>query len=82
MSMAIDPLSKLVRDAVAQAIHDTGLPLRNRLMQIEAAAEYMGMSSDSLRDLAALGKIKNVKILGRRLMFDVKDLDAAIEDSK
>jgi excisionase family DNA binding protein len=77
-----DPLSRLVIDAVRAALEESGKPLRNRLMTLDKAAEYMGVSSDTLQRLHAAGKIQCVRIMDRRLLFDVNDLDGVIDNSK
>lgn len=82
MSAALDPLSKLVRDAVITALEESGKPLRNRLMDTEKAAEYLGVETDAVKRMHAAGKIRSVKIFERKLMFDVKDLDRVIEENK
>ncbi|HKD07677.1 MAG TPA: helix-turn-helix domain-containing protein [Bryobacteraceae bacterium] len=79
---ALDPLSKLIRDAVLTALEESGKPLRNRLLTLDKAAEYMGISSDTLQRMHAAGRVRSVRIMDRRLLFDVNDLDAVIENSK
>jgi len=48
-----------------------------RLLSIEAAASYIGVSKWTLRDLIFRGDIPCVRIK-RRLLVDVLDLDAYI----
>lgn len=56
-------------------------PVRQRLLGIHEAASYLSVSSWTIRDLVWSGALPEVRI-GRRLLFDVKDLDALIETSK
>ncbi|MGA2713304.1 MAG: helix-turn-helix domain-containing protein [Bryobacteraceae bacterium] len=79
---ALDPLSKLVHDAVIAALEESGKPLRNRLLDTEKAAEYLGVEPDAVKRMHAARKIRSVKIFDRKLMFDVKDLDRVIEENK
>ncbi len=44
--IAFDPFSQLVIDAVRAALEESGKPLRNRLMTLDKAAEYMGDEFD------------------------------------
>ncbi len=37
---------------------------------------------DSINRIHAAGKLRSVKIFERKLMFDVRDLDRAIESAK
>ena len=78
----LDPLSMLVKHAVMSAIEECGRPLRNRLLTLDKAAEYLGVSPDTLQRLHSAGKIQSVKIMDRRLLFDVNDLDSVIENNK
>ena len=55
--------------------------VRPRLLGIRDAAAYLGLSHWTLRDLVWRGDLAEVRI-GRRLLFDQKDLDALIERSK
>lgn len=81
-SNATDPLSRLVYEAVRNAIADENRQLTRRLLDTAQTAEYLGVSEDTIRRLHADGRLKKVKIAGVKLMFDVKDLDRAIEDNK
>jgi excisionase family DNA binding protein len=71
-------------DAIAEAVaerleHMQGQ--RKRLLTMEDAAEYLGMSPDAIYHLVSDGKLKPVRF-DRRLRFDVRDLDRLIEDGK
>jgi len=78
----LDPLSQLVKEAVIAALDESGRPLSQRLLTTAQTAEYLGISEDSVRNLHAAGTLRKVKIVGVKLMFDVKDLDKLIEENK
>jgi hypothetical protein len=71
---------------------DTGVPAvcppEARLLDVEGAAAYLAISSWTLRDLHAAGRLPRVRLAlagdreCRRLLFDVHDLDQLIEASK
>ncbi len=50
-------------------------------MDVHAAADYLGVSHWTVRDFAWRGELPEVR-LGRRLLFDMRDLDALIERNK
>lgn len=58
---------------------DNGTP--PRLFGMRKAAEYMGVSYDVLKGYRFRGELPSVK-LGRRILIDVRDLDALIEKKK
>ena len=66
-------------------MHTEGFPKRDiyykRLFTIEETAHYLGLSVWSIRKRAYALEILFVSI-GRRVLFDVKDLDELIENSK
>lgn len=59
-----------------------------RLLDVRAAAAYLGVSTWTIRDLDAGGRLPRVRLplAGdrelRRLLFDVRDLDALVEAAK
>lgn len=53
-----------------------------RLLTTEQAAEYLGVDTETVKRLRAAGKLRSVGLLERKLLFDVDDLDAVIEDLK
>ena len=55
--------------------------ISKRLYTIKEAAEYLGRSTWSMRELVWAGKIPFVKD-GRKFYFDIKDLDDYIEKNK
>lgn len=71
-------------------IHEKKVALSRRLVGTREAAAYLGIHSHTLRDLAARGEIKCIRMPrgdGRigawsRYMFDKQDLDRFIERLK
>jgi len=55
--------------------------LQPRLLSQKEAAAYLGISYWTVRDLCFRGDILFVRI-GKRILIDLKDLDAYIERSK
>ncbi len=55
--------------------------MENRLLSVEGSARYLGVRKSTIYSWAARRKIPSVKI-GRRLLFDRKDLDKMIEEQK
>ena len=55
--------------------------MENRLLNVEGSAKYLGVRKSTIYSWAAQKKIPSVKI-GRRLLFDRKDLDDLIEKGK
>jgi excisionase family DNA binding protein len=54
-----------------------------RLLDVEAAAGYLGVSAWTVRDLVERGTLSRVALPGvRRLLFDRCDLDRLIESSR
>lgn len=54
---------------------------RNRLLTAKEAAEYLGLSEQTIRQWASQRKIPSVKI-GRALRFLVDDLDQLINEGR
>ncbi len=54
---------------------------QKRLLSQKGAAEYLGVSYWTLRDLNFQGVLPYLKI-GRRILLDIKDLDDYIQKSK
>lgn len=59
-----------------------------RLLDVDAAGAYLGVSAWTIRDLHAAGRLRRVQLplsgdrQVRRLLFDRVDLDQLIEASK
>jgi excisionase family DNA binding protein len=52
-----------------------------RLLTVKDAAEYLSCTIWAVRELAWAQKVPSIKI-GRRLLFDIRDLDAFVETAK
>lgn len=52
-----------------------------RYLDGAAAAEYLGLSLSKVRRMTALEELPHAKV-GRRCIYDTKDLDAWIEERK
>lgn len=78
MRSGADFLDQLA-DALADRLRDRAP--EQRLFNLEAAAAYLGMTSEALRAKVAEGKVKAVRI-DRVLRFDRHDLDRLIDSSK
>jgi hypothetical protein len=63
-------------------------PLHPRLLDVMGAAAYLSVSPDVIRDLDARGALRRVRLPGaagadlRRVLFDVRDLDALVDRSR
>lgn len=69
------------RDSTSRAPRDGSSPVRARLLGVREAAAYLSLSHWTLREMVWRGEIPEVRI-GRRLLLDVRDLDALIERSR
>ena len=72
---------KKQRDKRTQGMTNPLCTLKKRLYSIPEAAEYLGRSVWSVRELIWNGKLACVKV-GRRIHLDIIDLDQWIEKSK
>jgi excisionase family DNA binding protein len=61
---------------------DSPQAITPRLLNIQQAAKYLGCPVWTLRNLEWRGELPAVRKLGRRLLFDVKDLDRLVDLSK
>ena len=73
------PTNKAKADTLARALDFT--TQARRLLSVEDASAYLGISRWTMRGLGWNGEIPQVKI-GRRVLFDRRDLDAFVERSK
>jgi excisionase family DNA binding protein len=75
-----NPFAPLIDAIVAGVVagSSSGGP---RLLNVEGAAAYLSMTEDALRHKVANRKIPAVRA-DRHLRFDVRDLDAWIEENK
>jgi len=80
------PMSDLFNvDALAEALSRkmvaNGLIEKPRLMNLDQAAAYLGMTTDAIKSKALMGQMPAVKI-DKKWRFDRFDLDRWIEDHK
>jgi len=53
----------------------------HRLLTLPEAAKYLGLSTWTVRELTGKGRLPVVRIT-RKLLFDLRDLDALIDQEK
>jgi excisionase family DNA binding protein len=53
-----------------------------RLLNFKQAAEYLGCAVWQLRQLEWAGKLPSVRGLGKKILFDIQDLDKLVEKRK
>ena len=77
------PQDRDSRDPLTPAADSQSAALdnRRRLLTLEEAAEYLALSTWTVRDLVWKGRLRVVR-LTRRLHFDRRDLDRLIEEAK
>lgn len=68
-------------DAITQKMLANGNIERPRLLNLEQAAAYLGMTADAIKNKALLGQVPAVKV-DKKWRFDRVDLDRWIEDHK
>ncbi len=68
-------MAKLIAEALAE------VRPQKRVLGLPEAAEYLGVSGESLRKLAINGKIPAVRI-DKHHRFDIRDLDLFIDTHK
>jgi len=72
----------------ALAIHAAVKPIHPRLLDLENAAKYLGVSSWTIRDMMDSGTLHRVRLPLegdrelRKILFDVLDLDHLIDQWK
>lgn len=81
--------TELTAESSTAAVHVTVAP---RLLSVEAAAVYLSVCAWTVRDYVASGKLPAVRLPAtgsrgkkpesRRVLLDVRDLDAFIEQRK
>jgi excisionase family DNA binding protein len=69
-----------IADAVANRLRDNGI-IAPRLLTLEQAATYLGLTKDALKAKVHMGRIPTVD-LDKKLRFDRQDLDRIIEQNK
>ena len=74
----------LFLNAMADAIADRlehRQEARRRLLDVEQAAEYLGMTESAVYNLVSDNKLRPVRF-DRRIRFDIRDLNELIEQAK
>jgi excisionase family DNA binding protein len=81
------PTSRQLIDMLIDAIADVLIDrlecrqsTRNRVLNAEKAAEYLGISEDQIYKLVSDRKLTPVRF-DRRLRFDIRELDRLVEES-
>lgn len=79
----VTPLSKLKQNQAIKKAHGISNPLSKRLYTLKEAAEYLGRSEWSMRELIWAGRIPVVRDEGgRKIFLDVEDLKEFINRNK
>ena len=79
--MPIEINTDNIADAVADRLRDNGTIIATRLLTLEQAATYLGLTKDALKAKVHMGRIPTVD-LDKKLRFDRQDLDRIIEQNK
>ena len=80
MNMAIEINTDTIAEAVVNRLRDS-VVLSPRLLTLNQAATYLGLTTDALKAKVHMGRIPTVD-LDKKLRFDRLDLDRIIDDSK
>ena len=78
--MALEINTDTIADAVVSRLKESAV-LAPRLLTLNQAAIYLGLTADALKAKVHLGRIPTVD-LDKKLRFDELDLDRIIEESK
>lgn len=78
--MAIEINTENIAEAVVNRLMDRGVVVP-RLLTLEQAATYLGLTKDALKAKVHLGRIPTVE-LDKKLRFDRNDLDEMIDRNK
>ncbi len=78
--MPIEINTNMIAEAVVTRLLDSGV-LVPRLLTLEQAATYLGLTKDAVKAKVHLGRLPTVE-LDKKLRFDRHDLDRIIETSK
>jgi excisionase family DNA binding protein len=79
--MPIEINTDNIADAVADRLRDIGTIVAPRLLTLDQAATYLGLTKDALKAKVHMGRIPTVD-LDKKLRFDRQDLDRIIEQNK
>ena len=61
---------------------DSPQAITPRLLNIKQASQYLSCSCWTLRQLEWSGSLPSIRNLGKRLLFDIRDLDKLVELKK
>jgi hypothetical protein len=78
--MALEINSDTIAEAVVSRLKDSAV-LAPRLLTLNQAAMYLGLTPDALKAKVHMGRVPTVDI-DKKLRFDKLDLDRIIEESK
>lgn len=84
--LLVQQITYRVAEMVAEQAANRDVPPNNAmsgrraLMDVQAAAEYLGLSPNSMYRLSSSGRIPTFRH-GRRVLFRPKDLDAYVEEN-
>jgi excisionase family DNA binding protein len=78
--MPIEINTDTIAEAIASRLMDSNV-LIPRLLTLEQAAKYLGLTKEALKAKVHLGRIPTVD-LDKKLRFDRLDLDRMIEQNK
>jgi excisionase family DNA binding protein len=78
--MPIEINTDTIAEAVVTRLNDCGV-LVPRLLTLDQAATYLGLTKDALKAKVHIGRVPTVDI-DKKLRFDRQDLDRIIEASK
>jgi excisionase family DNA binding protein len=78
--MSIEFNTDTIAEAVVMRLMDCGV-LVPRLLTLDQAATYLGLTKDALKAKVHLGRIPTVD-LDKKLRFDKLDLDRMIDENK
>jgi len=70
-----------IKQAVARKANNELLKTHTRLYSVRLTAEYLGISTWTVRELVWKGTLPHVRI-GKRILIDVQDLNALIAQQK
>ena len=76
----VEAIAQRVAAILAPKI-ETANALRPRLLTVDQAAVYLGRTDSAIRGMLKRGVVPRMRIDGR-VMFDVQDLNALIEQNK
>jgi hypothetical protein len=58
------------------------IPITPRLLNIRQTAEYLGTSVWLIRQLEWAGELRSIRNMGKKLLFDINDLNKLVESRK